>query len=392
MQIPRTVIDEYTAQLNTISESTKAIVKEILDGIEFDSIEDLQTKLSEFLEPILGASTDLAASYAASFYDEVRALSAGSAMGASVESCRNPKATKGFLDRIAWKARDGGIARIEETILGRSDYEIKKAAAECIYSNSENDPLKPRFARVPTGRETCTMCIMLASRGFVYHSSESAGSNDHYHANCDCRIVPGFAGMEVEGYDPEYYYRIWKRLDNAEVIHEDLYTLSKSKIINEAELYDSEIKRLWKLGKHQSHEYMNKEIDVLANAMSGVGNIALERNAKPQGKELQLFSWLANKGHDIYFIKPSDVKGDKTPDVLIDGVAWEAKRIETPVFKKIRTRIGEAANQSGNIIVDASISSVDKERLRFEVCDMLEDRRINQILLIINKKAILFRK
>lgn len=68
-----------------------------------------------------------------------------------------------------------------------------------------------RFARVPMGgRETCDFCIMLASRGFVYHTKETAGELKHYHVNCACRIVPGFEGDRVDGYDPDYFYDVWK--------------------------------------------------------------------------------------------------------------------------------------------------------------------------------------
>jgi hypothetical protein len=66
------------------------------------------------------------------------------------------------------------------------------------------------FARVPSGATTCPFCLMLASRGFVYLSKESAGEFDQYHRHCDCRIVPGYPGMELEGYDPDKYYDMWK--------------------------------------------------------------------------------------------------------------------------------------------------------------------------------------
>ncbi len=36
-----------------------------------------------------------------------------------------------------------------------------------------------RFARVPTGAETCTYCIMLASNGCYYKTEETAGHGDH---------------------------------------------------------------------------------------------------------------------------------------------------------------------------------------------------------------------
>lgn len=70
-----------------------------------------------------------------------------------------------------------------------------------------------RFARVPSGGETCRFCIMLASRGAVYYSEESAGKNNHYHANCRCRIVPSWGLAQIEGYDPALYYDMWQNPD-----------------------------------------------------------------------------------------------------------------------------------------------------------------------------------
>ena len=67
------------------------------------------------------------------------------------------------------------------------------------------DPRKPRFARVPQGGETCRFCLMLASRGAVYLTEHKAGAVSHYHANCDCKVVPDF-GDGIEGYDPSVYY------------------------------------------------------------------------------------------------------------------------------------------------------------------------------------------
>ena len=57
------------------------------------------------------------------------------------------------------------------------------------------------------GSETCSFCIMLASRGFVYHSESTAS---HAHANCDCRITPSWdKSPTAQGYDPDAYYDEW---------------------------------------------------------------------------------------------------------------------------------------------------------------------------------------
>lgn len=60
-----------------------------------------------------------------------------------------------------------------------------------------------RYARVPGGK-SCAFCLMLASRGFVYHSTTSAGEDEgHYHNHCHCAVVAGNLKMRVNGYDPD---------------------------------------------------------------------------------------------------------------------------------------------------------------------------------------------
>lgn len=64
------------------------------------------------------------------------------------------------------------------------------------------------WARVPEGAKPCEFCLMLASRGEVYQSEESAGGDgNEYHG--DCRCVPTLvAGPDTypEGYDPGALY------------------------------------------------------------------------------------------------------------------------------------------------------------------------------------------
>ncbi|MDD6785662.1 MAG: hypothetical protein PUD81_05355 [Eggerthellales bacterium] len=85
---------------------------------------------------------------------------------------------------------------------------------ETIIANVGRDRDKgARFARVPTGFETCTFCLMLASRGAVYHTRKSAGEWKHFHRGCDCKVVPSFDpdpyAEVVQGVKPrELYERI----------------------------------------------------------------------------------------------------------------------------------------------------------------------------------------
>lgn len=86
--------------------------------------------------------------------------------------------------------------------------EVKRLANRTMTDNCARDGV--RYARVPAGAETCGFCLMLASRGFVYHTRETAGEMNHYHRSCDCKVVAGFDGLTgVEGYDPGALYDLY---------------------------------------------------------------------------------------------------------------------------------------------------------------------------------------
>lgn len=50
-----------------------------------------------------------------------------------------------------------------------------------------------RFYRIPE-RLACPFCLMLASRGPVYHSEYTAGKGNRYHAHCRCTVRAALPG------------------------------------------------------------------------------------------------------------------------------------------------------------------------------------------------------
>lgn len=211
-QIPRRYIDNYTKSLNKLSADAQAKLAADLAKIDFTvDVATIREAVIARMEFYCGPYANMAAILAANFYDGLREISVGKKLGALAESGREPIATERAVRGIMQDVVDGKPEVAVGKLVSRADYEIKKSAGECVYRNGKRDPLKPKYARVPSGGETCRFCIMLASRGFVYHSEEAAGENSHYHANCDCRIVPGFAGKTtIPGYDPDLYYDMWK--------------------------------------------------------------------------------------------------------------------------------------------------------------------------------------
>jgi hypothetical protein len=179
-----------------------------------DMTQDVATVRNEvirIMQTYCGGSTDLVAQLAAEFYDRLRELELGVPMGALALSGRVPEATEESVRAFAQKLVDGKPEQFVTLCLERLDYECKVAASQTVLNNGNRDRVKPRYARVPTGSETCDFCLMLASRGFVYHTEATAKGEHGVHAHCRCIVVPGVRGVtKIEGYDPDALYDQWQ--------------------------------------------------------------------------------------------------------------------------------------------------------------------------------------
>lgn len=218
--IPRSAINEYTRGINAASQSAQDGITEALLGIDWDaSVEEIRDQIIEVMSGVCETATDNAATIAAEYYDASREFAIGERMNVVAVSNRKPEATNASVRAFVQKLVDGKPPEsVIQLCRERADYEVKKAAAECIKANAARDKRKPRYARVPDGAETCAFCIMLASRGPVYLSADRAGEGNHFHSDCDCRIVPVWGsryqrteaggvirrgGTQIEGYDPD---------------------------------------------------------------------------------------------------------------------------------------------------------------------------------------------
>lgn len=207
--IPREALEYVTREINGVSAQAQRQVMRVLERIDWSDVEKARELVVQAVQMALSNATTLAAQASADLYDAVREASIGSALGTQPISGYEPEKTEKAVRSFVRFIVDGRPETFDDQVLQRMDYEIKRASNNAIVANGRNDPAKPKYARVPTGAETCDFCLMLASRGFVYRS-ESTAAIDHTHANCDCRAVPGFPGDEVEGYDPGSIYDAWQ--------------------------------------------------------------------------------------------------------------------------------------------------------------------------------------
>ena len=331
MEIPRSLLDELSEEVNALSGAAQAQVTIALnnlfaewDGSDYDA---LRTAAITILETILGTYADLSAARAAESYDAMRAAQAvGGTYAAIADSRRRPGATQGALYAITKTLEQTqSVDRFRAEVLDRVDTEVRRAANQCVAYNARRDPKKPRYARVPVG-ETCGFCLMLSSFGYQYTSEEAAS---HAHRHCNCRVVPSFGEAEVDGYDPDAMYERYNSCVSAiggrRGIRDEWNALPKA----ERDAYIA--KHGGKAGS-AFDAYVNKrmaeEISTRDPEWFTTGKIppvSKERGAKPMPKEQGVCGMLSENGFSVEFIKEKNRHGEKTPDARLCGVTWEFK-------------------------------------------------------------------
>ena len=81
-------------------------------------------------------------------------------------------------------------------------------------------------------------------------------------------------------------------------------------------------------------------------------NITLEIGATPDKYELATAHFFAKRGQAVLFLCPAKIKGERTPDITMNGVKWEIKNPHGAGKFTIEHAIQDASKQSEFIIVD----------------------------------------
>ena len=219
MQIPASRLAAYTAALNAQQRAAFNFMQTALRSFYQlnGGTVDAET-MREFAMQTLVTCTqqfgDSAAAIACSAYD-VTMEELGIAVQPS--AVHNPVSVDVAGRQVDYLMRGLTPATFDKFAQGLAEraYEsVGRAANRTTIRNAERDYSKGvRYARVPTGKETCGFCLMLASRGFDYTSRKAAGDMgfafNRFHDRCDCRVVAGDELTTVEGYDPDWLYDVY---------------------------------------------------------------------------------------------------------------------------------------------------------------------------------------
>lgn len=224
-------LDAYDTLIDGLSESGQSYVRRMLgawaEAHPGYSVADMRDYAIGVLADACGTYGESCAGVAADFYE-------GQAADANVRSALvEGAADRAKAERVvrykAQKLAAGDYGGFVSELCSYLDTSVRRTANLTTMANAKRDRRRSsagmrkagvrgvRFARIPRGGETCTFCVMLASRGAVYHSRDKAGLMRRFHRGCKCKVVPGYGDDPmrtlVEGHDPHEAYDLWKRYE-----------------------------------------------------------------------------------------------------------------------------------------------------------------------------------
>lgn len=103
-----------------------------------------------------------------------------------------------------------------------------------------------------------------------------------------------------------------------------------------------------------------------------------------QEHEYSTVKFLLNKGFDIELIPPSQTKGQKTADIIMNGKTWEMKSPVGSGKNTLRHIIQNAGHQSRNVIVDLRRCKLSRDTSLKELAYYFKlSKRIRRLIIII---------
>lgn len=279
----------------------------------------------ELMQDALPNFTDLAETLSCDFMEEIAERHGWENIRPEIIGTTDYRLVDKRLHYLAGNLASGDVEKYREGVIDVTRFYIKRAAQDAMIENCGKAKL--RFARVPSGFETCAFCYMLASRGFVYRSEISAGRSHDFHPNCNCTIVPGAKGRtKIDGYDPQVMYENWCKC--ARTVGLDPLSASSEKlnaIMREVETRDWHWLYTGELPTIDYSRISKSEMKVLRDQGETNGHEKLSENG---------FMVIVNSEHSPI----------ANIDLMIDGEYWELKTIRGK-GSKIDARFNEAVSK-----------------------------------------------
>lgn len=173
----------------------------------------VRAALEEFMPDLVDSYGSTAALLGADFYDESRGRAPSAARFQAILSeppdiSQAQAVSRWGLGPLFQSEPDAPQALLD--LLGATQRLVLQSARGTIFNSAARDSVQTGFARIPRGLETCHFCTMIASRGAVYYTAETAGQSNEWHNDCDCVIAPiSSRDGYPEGYDPNRFLSLY---------------------------------------------------------------------------------------------------------------------------------------------------------------------------------------
>ena len=401
--ISRGLLDDFVLERAALTKSCKALAEEILKSYEgdLDDYDALFDHCFAMLDEICLAATDVAAVIEGELYQAVYEYSNSEVFRPVYSSGYTSKSVEESLHAfLTIYSSNKNIDALSGKMAQRVGMEIDHAIAHCAIDNERLDKKQKKWARIPSSVNPCKFCCMLASRGFEpgYNSYEAArGKIGSHYGECKCTIIQGYAGDDVEGYNPEAFYRQWQKLekidkredlsqDEKEVLRlvaadsEQKFNLEQSKelAVKLGEVM-SQRKDAFKDGGFTKEGY-EKTVEAWIKDIGKLYGMDLsgeylsgqkKRSAAPDGYELWAATRLRSRYKTMQFLGEDYSRTKGNPDLLIDGRYVEIKTPE--IVGNIRDKVHEAyvqcINRGGKnaliILSPLRLEELDDRYIRF---------------------------
>lgn len=372
---------EYNRGASEIGDGAASAVEQRVLGWcrshEGASVAEKREAAKLIMEGFVQAYDDKAAVFASQWYD-YRAEQGGARLKQAVTmTVYEPKSVDDVARYQAKKLAKEGDAAFARACGEFARNDAFRSLNETIIANVGRDRDKgAMFARVPTGIETCPFCLMLASRGAVYHSRKTAGEWGRFHRGCDCKVVPSFEGDPdaelVQGVKPrELYerYKVFKQIDSMETLDDS----------NKKELKERALKA---------------DVGSIAGKKLGSVRYVKQRDSLEEHERAGIDYLLLN-GFDVETID-EDPDAPANLDISMNGELWEMKNL-TNCASSVSNQVKRArikwfklglsspsrcvfTNEGNRDGSSETCAALEKRRRRGEVFLVVSDSGVIQVL------------
>lgn len=206
-------IERFRVANSELSRRVQSELEAFFGSLNLSRPEAVRDALLEFVPLLTDQYGSVAAALAADWYDELRGASGASGRFRATTA---PSVPAGAAEAKVRYLAGGLWSPDPATILGgllvAADKYVKQPARDTVAANAKREGV--RWARVPTGRKTCSWCLILASRDAVYASKKAAkfdSGGEKYHGHCDCEPVRIASAKDYPThYLPDDYHNMYE--------------------------------------------------------------------------------------------------------------------------------------------------------------------------------------